>query len=1242
MGENPEHRRDTRKKSNKQNQEFLVVGIGASAGGIQALERFFEHTPSDSNLAYVVILHLSPEHESNLPAMLQRKTSMPVIQVQERTKVEPNQVYVIPPAKHLVMEDGHIDLAEPDQQKGRRVPIDLFFRTLAEAYKPHAIGILLSGTGTDGTIGIRRIKEKGGIAIAQDPMEAEYDAMIRSVITAGLIDFILPVAEIPEKLIALRDTTEKIQIWPDGDQMPDEHDEKALRGVLASLRARTNHDFSNYKRSTVLRRVARRLQVNNLQEISQYQHFIRENPGEAQELLKDMLISVTNFFRDNDAYETLRQRVLPQVFAKKQMGEHIRVWVSGCATGEEAYSLAILLLEYAETIDYPPNIQIFATDIDEEGITEARDGVFPESIELDVTPERLRRYFHKEDSHYRVRKEVREAVLFASHNVLRDPPFSKIDVVSCRNLLIYLNRETQERVLEIFHFALRSNGYLFLGASESAENLPDLYTAVEKKHRVYKRRTLATPSKFLPEMPVSGRWDTKIPVTVSADKKVFSYNELHHAMLEQYAPPSVLINKEYDIVHLSENVGRYLRFTGGEPTRNLLKVVHPDLRLDLRTVLFAASQGQQGAEVRNICVKFGADTVIVNIIVRRIEPAEAARSFMLVIFEDVPLSQNEPETQTQSGSSQSEIEVVVRQLDEELLRTKDQLRATIEQYETSTEELKASNEELQAINEELRSTTEELETSKEELQSVNEELTTVNYELKDKVDEISRFNSDLQNLLASTDIGTIFLDRNLHIRRFTPRVQDLFNVILADVDRPFTHLTHRLEYQNLAEDAEEVVQKLSRIEREIRTTDGRWYIARLLPYRTLDDKIDGVVMTFMEITERKVAEALVKGSEERWRAVVESMEEYAIFVISANGFINTWSSGAEKIFGYSENEAIGMHCENLFTPEDRAAQAPQYEMETALSQGKANDERWHLHKNGSRFYASGVMRVMRDNEIGTFVKILRNLTEQKEQEDALQKLNEELESRVKMRTTQLESSYQNLQEEMLERRATDLQVKELLRRVVGAQEIERHRISRDLHDTFGQQLTALSLNLQSLKDRIKNQPELLEQIKQTQALAKQIDVDLDFLAWELRPASLEELGLMAAMEGFVQDWSKHFDIQADFHSSGLAGIRLTSDIEINLYRIAQESLNNIYKHAEASQVEILLEYRDKSIVLIIEDNGKGFNLNEKIDLEEGMGLISMRERAALINGALEIESTPDEGTTIFVRIPIQSFNRKED
>ncbi|HKY03645.1 MAG TPA: CheR family methyltransferase, partial [Blastocatellia bacterium] len=598
MAETPTRKKSTKRPRRKNNHDFLTVGIGASAGGIKALEGLFQNMPVDAGMAFVVILHLSPEHESNLAALIQKWTPMRVIKVTQSIKVQPNHVYVIPPLMHLVMTDGHVTIREPEIKEGRRIPVDLFFRTLAGAYDVKSIGVVLSGTGTDGTLGLRHIKEAGGVSIAQDPAEAEHDGMPRSAINSGVVDFVLAVESIPEKLMALRRISESIQTPPESGKPLNEDDEDALRDVLAILRARTGNDFSNYKRSTILRRITRRLQVNAVKDIATYVVLLRERPSEVQELLSDMIISVTNFFRDSEAFKVLEKDIVPKLFDGKGEGDQVRVWVSGCATGDEAYSLAILLLEYAERLNIPPSIQVFATDIDQDSINSAREGLFPDSISADVSQERLKRFFTKEDEYYRVKTEVREVVLFAPHNILRDPPFSRLDLVSCRNVLIYLNRETQERVLELFHFALRPDGYLFLGSSESAETAADLFMPVDKKLRVFKRRAIALAPRHLPALPLPGKWEVKPVERPSAIPKTASIGDLHYQMLEYYAPPSVIINREHDIVHLSESAGRFLRFTGGEPSRNFIKAVHPDLRLEVRAALLSVTQERDSADTR--------------------------------------------------------------------------------------------------------------------------------------------------------------------------------------------------------------------------------------------------------------------------------------------------------------------------------------------------------------------------------------------------------------------------------------------------------------------------------------------------------------------------------------------------------------------------------------------------------------------------------------------------------------------
>ncbi len=1126
---------DTPRTKTSSNHSFLLVGIGASAGGVQALKDLFASIPADSGMAYVVILHLSQQFESNLDTILQNQTKMPVLQVSEPIKVQPNHVYVIPPGKFLELVDGIIRLDEPERVEGKRISIDHFFRTLADTYGRRAVCIILSGTGTDGTLGLKQIKERNGFAIVQDPEDAAFDGMPRSAIATGLADVVLPLDQIAQKLLFVRDSTQRFHLIEDNDKKITEQikGSETLREILTLLRIRTGNDFSNYKQATILRRIARHLQIHELDNMPDYLNLLREHPKEVDFLLHNLLINVTNFFRDKESFEALESIVIPKLFEGKTAQDTVRVWIPGCASGEEAYSLAILLTEYANKLSQPPKLQVFASDIDDEAIAEGRLGTYTKSIVIDVSEERLRRFFIKEAEGYRVRKEIRELILFAPHNILRDPPFSRLDLVSCRNVLIYLNRDTQGKVLQLFHFALQANSYLFLGSSESTEGSSSLFTPIDKKHRIYMRTHASSLIPVQPVLSLSANRQLKGRELPSAQQeKMFSFGELHLRLIEQYAPPSILVNEDFDIVHLSEHAGRYLQHAGGEPTNSLLKVVHSALRSDLRAAMFSAQQGGVIMEIKDIPIELDGQKCYVNLTLHKIGIPESVRGFMLVLFEEhthpfAPISEKEQKQQRQAG--ESALEEVVQRLEEELQRTKERLRNSIEQYETSLEELKASNEELQAINEELRSATEELETNKEELQSVNEELTTVNYELKETLDEMSRANSDLQNLMISTNIATIFLDRHLQIKRFTPEARKLFNIILSDAGRPLSHLTNLLEYQGLNDDANEVLKTLQTIEREVKSTENRWYIARLLPYRTLEDRIDGVVITFVDITSRRAAEEKMRKSDQRFRAMVNqttvgialtdlkgkftfvndhysqivgyspkelmklqlkdiiypedvasqqekfqqmvqtgtpftlekryvrkdgslvwvsnsitlvrdeqekaeyavavstdisalkqveqdlrnseeslrlilaSVEDYAIFTTDLEGIITRWNKGAENTFGYTEEEAIGQPVARIFTPEDRANGAPAKEMKQALHTGRALDERWHLRKDGSRFYASGVMSLLHDGSLHGFVKIARDLTQQKQAEEALRDSAVELERQSRIFDTTLSS-----------------------------------------------------------------------------------------------------------------------------------------------------------------------------------------------------------------------------------------------
>jgi two-component system, chemotaxis family, CheB/CheR fusion protein len=950
--------RDGTRKRRDPNLPAAVVGLGASAGGIAALQEFFSKMSPESGLAFVVVMHLSADHESNLAAVLQQKTAMPVTQVTEAVKVQPDHVYVIPPGHQLAVEDDTLRLLEPQQAAGRRLTVDLFFRTLAAAFGQRAVCAVLSGADSDGAIGVKHIRAHGGLVIAQEPTEAEYDSMPLNAIGTGMVDWVLPVAQMAPKLVefvqnehAMRlppeiedadGADQKVKEAPGGETVSDETrsaaDEAALAAVIGHLHSHTGHDFTHYKRATVLRRVARRLQVNSLKSIPEYVDFLRTHSTEVPALLQDMLIGVTHFFRDRESFAALEAHI-PQLFTGKGKDDQVRVWVPGCSTGEEAYSLAMLLSEYAAKLPAPPAIQVFASDIDELSIQAARDGSYPTTIEADVSHERLRRFFTMEHGRYRVRKALRETVLFSVHNLLHDAPFSRLDLISCRNLLIYLNAQAQEQVFDTFHYALRSGGLLYIGASESRA-VEGLFAPVDSKHRIYVRRMVPRPlwkastiplrapapapvvpppgAALMRALPTLAKAAVEHAGTQSAtaafegqERRAVLFGELHLKLLEQYAPPSVVLSDDHSIVHLSENAGRYLRFAAGEPSMNIFGVINPALQIELRAALFRASQGEEAnvtSAPQSVDV-YGTPEVI-TLHVRRIAsgPAEI---YYLVVFQpraDLSPAAAEPTAQDE----------VTRRLDQEIAYLKEQLSLTVEQYERSTEELKASNEQLEASNEELRSATEELETNKEELQSVNEELTTVNAELKFSVEDLSRANTDLNNLMGSTDVGTVFLDRELRIVRFTPSAQMVFNLRPTDLGRPLRDITHRLQQNSIITDAEQVLDTLKTIEREIPVEDEkRWFLVRIAPYRTADERIAGVVATFIDITERKRAQDKLRESEARFRAMFVQAS-VGIVQIGDSGQFLAANPGFCQIVDYSEEELRSMRVADVTHPEDYA------------------------------------------------------------------------------------------------------------------------------------------------------------------------------------------------------------------------------------------------------------------------------------------------------------------------------------
>ena len=1266
--------------------KFLIVGLGASAGGIQALKEFFTQVPEGSGIAYVVILHMSPEHESKLAEILQSSTAIPVTQVRERIKVEPDHVYVIPPNQNLAMADGHLALTHMIGAEERRSPVDLFFRTLAEANEDRGVSVILSGTGANGSMGIKRIKEYGGVAFVQDPKEAEYDDMPRNAIATGMADYILPVAEIPAKIISYKDHIGTVQS-PEVAEKTSGMNEQSLLDIFTQLRVRTGHDFSNYKRATVMRRLERRVGLRELPGLAEYVRFLREQPLEVHALMKDLLISVTNFFRDPESLEALKQRVMATILQHKRHDEPIRVWVAGCATGEEAYSIGMLFSECIAEDSVGRNLQVFATDLDQDAIQIAREGYYKEADVADVSPERLRRFFTHEGEGYRVRRELRDSILFAVHNVIKDPPFSQLELVSCRNLLIYLNRTAQNRVLEVLHFALKPSAYLFLGASESIDGVSDLFAVMDKEHHIFRSRPVPTRAfpisevTFKPPLaPLVER--EKTPEEKRAIERL-SYVDLHQRLLEQYGPPSVIVNEEYDVVHLSDRAGRYLQISGGEPSHNLLSLVRPELRLELRTALYQAVHDGINVVSRGLKINTEEGLRTINILVRPVLRAEdATRGFILVLFEEVEDASSDGTV----GVAVSE-EPVSHRLEEELLSAKGQLRATVEQYEIQQEELRASNEELQAMNEELRSAAEELETSKEELQSVNEELTTVNQELKIKIEELSQANNNFQNLMDSTNIGTVFLDRNYKVRTFTPSAKETFNLISSDIGRPLMDITNKLGDEKLYAHMEQVLTKLQTVEREVSTPDDHSYIMRLMPYRTLDNKIDGLVITFVDVTERARAERLLRQTEAQTQEDVTALTTLQSVSIQLGQLTDQ-----QRVMDLTLDAAISLGRAQrgniqLLRPDgqleivaQRGFRKPflEYfsplkgETDSACGEAMAHRERVivedvrtsKIFKNkesldimiGSGVYACistpvitrgnrllGILNIHYTEPHSPHERVLLRLDvlsrqvaefiQNNQTLDALKTAHELLEVKVKERTRELAEVNESLKKEIVERRDTERSRQVLLAQLVTAQEDERRRFALDLHDQLGQQLTALRLKLELLKSHAEK-PSVKDAVKELERIVKQLDSDVDFLAWQMRPVALDDLGLPDALSNYVKQWSEHFGVEAEFRAGDFENVRLGPRTITNLYRIAQEALNNCVKHSKCTHASVLLEHRDGNAVLIIEDNGIGFNPDERPDGNGHWGLLGMRERAALLGGTIEIESGPNKGTTVFVRIPV--------
>jgi two-component system CheB/CheR fusion protein len=891
--------------------KFPIVGIGASAGGLEALEQFMSNVPENSGMAYVVIQHLDPTHKGMLPELLQRITGMQVLQVKDRMAVKPNCVYVIPPNKSMSILKGVLHLFEPMESRGLRLPVDFFFRSLADDRNELSIGVILSGMGSDGSIGLRSIKEKNGIVMVQDPATAKYDSMPRNAIDSVLADIIAPANLLPVKLIQFLQHIPIVKAGLDTEIK----DQSSLEKIIILLRTHTGNDFSLYKKNTVYRRIERRMSVHKIDKISSYVHFLQENPKEAHILFKELMIGVTNFFRDPVVWEKLKTTVIPDYINKLPEGSILRAWVPGCSTGEEAYSLAIAFKEAIEKINPTGrfSLQIFATDLDNDAIEIARKGIFPSNIAADVSSDRLNRFFSATDDGYRVNTEIREMIVFAHHNIIMHPPFTKIDILSCRNLLIYMDPLLQRKLLGMFYYSINPEGIMLLGSSETPGTQNYLFTPLDSKLKIYKRSlTDLLPELFDFPSSYSRTNQANIENQVPA-KSVFNIQTLaDQLLLKHFSPAGVLVNENGDIIYISGRTGKYLEPAVGKANLNIFAMLREGLREEFPVAFRKALMKKEPVVLHDIKVGTNGDAHTINVNIQWIDRPESLFGTVMIIFTDVPeideiKLQDKKGIKKLTGKRQSELE-------KELQHTREEMQSTLEEMQTSQEELKSTNEELQSTNEELQSTNEELTTSKEEMQSLNEELQTVNAELQSKLDEFSRVNNDMKNLLNSTDIATLFLDKELNIRRFTNQATKIFKLIKSDIGRPFTDQVSDLIYPELATDALEVLRTLVFMQKQIPTRDGRWFFIRIMPYRTLDDRIEGLVITFINISDLKQVEVKLHETEQIKRLLMSSSSD-VIIELSTDLNIMEFSPEAEKFFGKKREEAVNRNYVQMFVPE---------------------------------------------------------------------------------------------------------------------------------------------------------------------------------------------------------------------------------------------------------------------------------------------------------------------------------------
>jgi PAS domain S-box-containing protein len=1156
---------------------------------LRALQALFDVMPQDSGLAFLVVQHLDPTHRSEIAGLLGRHTSMPVTMAEDGEPIRPDHVYTIPPNRYLAVEDGKLSLTVPTNARGPKFSIDSLFYSLGRAFGEKAAGVVLSGTGTDGTQGLRTIKGHGGLAVVQDPATAEFDGMPRSAIEAGVVDTVATIEQVPEALITYFSGTIG-QPARDFDRFPG-----YIGELLAMLQASRRVDFRAYKTGTLQRRIERRVALRRCASGEEYLELVRHDAEELNRLFADLLIQVTRFFREPETWAYLEQEILPDLAAQAEPANPVRVWVPGCSTGEEAYTIAILLLEALRAAGKDVPVQIFASDLDDRALAIARAGSYPAaSIENDLSPERLASFFMPTDHRHVVNKELRASVVFVHHNLLADPPFIRLDMISCRNVLIYFEAVTQNRVFDTFAFSLKPGRYLVLGNSETVGGAVESFVPASRKARVYRRTDTGRHIHYERRLPVpaagTSRHDVGVP---GRDTDTLALSLAREVVLERYSAACVVVDRRFHIASLFGPTHRYLIQPTGPITADFLQWLREGIRTRVRTAMESAIAG--GRLVRVPALRF-KEAGKVRSLSCTVEPLPAngdSSGLLLVAFQEAPVPPGAEAGPLPAG----EPEQLVQQLEYELRIARDEHRRAVEQLEALNEELRATNEEVISSNEELQSTNEELETSKEELQSLNEELGTVNTELEARLRELEQLNDDVNNLLISADIPIIFLDRKLQVRRFTPSSVRLFHLIPTDIGRPLADIAPSVDDLGLLDDAALVLDQLAVAEQQVSGKGGEVYVRQIRPYRTGDHRIGGVTITYQDITERAHAEERTAEAKRYAETIVETVQS-PLVVVDENLVIQSANPAFCHDFGTTPGRAIGTP---LFTAMGGWS-APALE-----------------HRLGTLFQSP---------------EEVRGVQIQHEGPAGSAQLMQVSARRLPIRGRPLLLvAFRDVTAQV----EADRLRRDVLLRMVDIEERERHRLALEIHDETGQQVTAFLLGLDALRNICGVDERALEIIQHLETRARELAKDLVGVTLQLRPTALDAQGLAGALRDFAESILRDSSLEVDFVATGWEQGRLPGQTESALYRVAQEAIVNVLKHGHARRLSIVLERGAEAVTLIIEDDGKGFDSEAVPHLPNGhSGLRGMQERLHLIGGSLTIESSPGQGTTVLARVPLST------